>query len=133
MKTDAQHRAFGTSKSVTNEKAYPYVVDIPVATAGLDATLNRQIMKFHESRHIQLRHGRRILSGGGSYFRWCFADLMTALAFAEQFGGALYEQQIADTVIIGQKLREYYQACTTKEFSPRLLAALKKLDRETDR
>ena len=58
---------------------------------------------------------------------------MTALAFAEQFGGALYEQQIADTVIIGQKLREYYQACTTKEFSPRLLAALKKLDEETDR
>ena len=89
-------------------------------------------MKFHESRHIQLRHGRRILSGGGSYYRWCFADLMTALAFVEQFGGALYEQQIVNEVI-GQKLQEYYQACTTKEFSPRLLAALKKLDRETDR
>ena len=91
MKTDAQHRAFGTSKSVTNEKAYPYVVDIPVAAAGLDTPLNRQIMKFHESRHIQLRHGRRILRGGGSYYRWCFADVMIAHAFVEQFGGAFYE------------------------------------------
>ena len=32
--------------------------------------------------------------------------------------------------IIGQKLRAYYQACTTEELPPRLLAALKKLDEE---
>jgi hypothetical protein len=91
MKTDAQHKAFGNSKSLANERAYPYLVDIPVAAAGLDTPLNRQIMKFHESRRIQLRHGRRILTRGGSYYRWCFADLMTALAFVEQFGGAFCE------------------------------------------
>jgi len=70
-----------------NERTYPYHVEIPVAAAGLDVPLNRQIMKFHESRHLQLRHGRTILRGGENYYRWCFPDLMTALAFVEQFGG----------------------------------------------
>jgi hypothetical protein len=55
----------------------------------LDVPVNRQIIKFHESRHLQLRHGRTILRGGENYYRWCFPDLMTALAFVEQFGGAL--------------------------------------------
>jgi len=70
-----------------NERTYPYHVEIPVAAAGLDIPLNRQIMKFHESRHLQLRFGRTILRGGENYYRWCFPDLMTALAFVEQFGG----------------------------------------------
>jgi len=48
-----------------------------------------QIMEFHKSRYIQLRHGRTILRDGENYYRWCFADLMTALAFVERFGGAL--------------------------------------------
>jgi len=34
--------------------------------------------------------------------------------------------------IIGHKLQGYYQACTTQELPPRLLAALKKLDEETE-
>jgi Anti-sigma factor NepR len=33
---------------------------------------------------------------------------------------------------IGQQLRAYYRACTTEELPPRLLAALKKLDQETE-
>jgi hypothetical protein len=32
--------------------------------------------------------------------------------------------------IISEKLRAYYQACTTKQLPPRLLAVLKKLDEE---
>ena len=32
--------------------------------------------------------------------------------------------------IIGQKLRAYYQACTTEKLPPELLAVLKKLDEE---
>ena len=95
MKT-VKYRAVYVSKSLTNESAYPYHVEIPVAAAGLDVPLNRQIMKFHESRHLQLRHGRTILRGGENYYRWCFPDLMTALAFVEQFGGAFYNpEQIA--------------------------------------
>ena len=34
--------------------------------------------------------------------------------------------------IIGQKLRAYYQARTTEELPPRLLALLKKLDEEIE-
>ena len=75
-----QYRAIGVSKSLTNERTHPYLVEIPVAAAGLDVLLNRQIMKFHESRQLQLRHGRMILRGGENYYRWCFPDLMTALA-----------------------------------------------------
>jgi hypothetical protein len=33
---------------------------------------------------------------------------------------------------ITEELKEYYQACTTEELPPRLLAALKKLDEETE-
>jgi hypothetical protein len=72
-----------------NERTYPYHVEIPVPAVGLDLPLNRQIIKFHESRHLQLRYGRAILRGSENYCRWCFPDLMTALAFVEQFGGAL--------------------------------------------
>ena len=82
-----QNRALCVSKSVTNERTHPYLVEIPVAAAGLDVPLNRQIMKFHESRQLQLRYGRMILRGGENYYRWCIPDLMTALAFVEQIGG----------------------------------------------
>jgi len=43
-----QNRALCVSKSVTNERTHPYLVEIPVAAAGLDVPLNRQIMEFHE-------------------------------------------------------------------------------------
>jgi hypothetical protein len=33
---------------------------------------------------------------------------------------------------IGDRLKEYYQACTTEDLPPRLLALLKKLDEETE-
>jgi hypothetical protein len=96
MKTATPCRGSSTGKSLINEKTYPYLVEIPVAAAGLGVPLNRLIMKFHESRHLQMRHGRRISRGGENYYRWCFPDLMTALAFVKQFGGAFYNpEQIA--------------------------------------
>jgi len=96
MKTATPCRGSSTGKSLINEKTYPYLVEIPVAAAGLEVPLNRQIMKFHESRHLQMRHGRRIWRGGENYYRWCFPNLTTALAFVEQFGGAFYNpEQIA--------------------------------------
>src|SRR5262245_31678708 len=98
-----RHRVFGDagvhmrSNPLTNERTYPYFVDIPVAAVGLDVALSHQIMKFHKSRQLQLRHGRTNSRGGENYYRWCFADLMTALAFVEQFGGAFTSlEQIAD-------------------------------------
>jgi len=35
--------------------------------------------------------------------------------------------------VIGHKLKDYYQACTTEELPPRLRDALKKLDDETEK
>jgi hypothetical protein len=87
MKTAAQHRIFGAGKVATNERTYPYLIEIPVAAAGLDIALNRQIVEFHKSRRIQPRHGRTILKDGETYYRWCFPDSTTARAFVEQFGG----------------------------------------------
>src|SRR5262249_14920622 len=88
MKTAAQPRTYGTHKSLTNERTHPYFVDIPVAAVGLDVALSRQIMNFHKSRQLQLRHGRTNSRGGETHYRWCFADSTTAHAFVEQFGGA---------------------------------------------
>jgi hypothetical protein len=91
MKTSEQRQAFGVSKTLTNERTYPYLVEIPVAAAPLDIALSRQIIEFHESRRIQLRHGRTIFKDGETRYRWCFRDSTTAHAFVEQFGGAFYK------------------------------------------
>src|SRR5262249_60818422 len=84
------------SKPLTNERTHPYFVDIPVAAVGLDVALSRQIMKFHKSRQLQLRHGRTKSRGGENYYRWCLADLMTARPVVEQFGGRVVPPPICD-------------------------------------
>jgi hypothetical protein len=106
MKPGAQHRIFGHGKSVTNEGAYPYFVEIiPVSAAGLDVALNCQIIEFHKSRRIQSRHERIISRYGDNYYRWRFADFMTALAFVKQFGGDLWESNSATERMIRHVLR----------------------------
>jgi hypothetical protein len=74
-------------KGLTNERRYPYIVEVPVTADGLDVGLSRRIINFHKRLHIELRFGRRILRDEQNYYRWCFSDLATACAFIEQFGG----------------------------------------------
>jgi hypothetical protein len=62
----------------------------------LDVALGRRIIEFHNSRHIQPRHGRRIVRQGQIYYRWCFSDLASARAFIEEFGGASCETSICE-------------------------------------
>src|SRR6516225_4669016 len=78
-------------KSVLSQAKYPYIVEVPVAANGLNAELNSQIVGFHKLHHTTLRVGRTALRDGQIYYRWCFFDLATARAFAEQFGGAFYK------------------------------------------
>ena len=78
-------------KAVANERKYPFIVEVPVATNGLDVELNRQIIGFHKSHHVRFRLGRTIWRDEQRYYRWCFSDLETARAFVEQFGGAFYK------------------------------------------
>jgi hypothetical protein len=62
----------------TNERNYPYIVELAVGEDGLEAGLGRRIMNFHNSRRIRPRHGCIILKEGKTYYRWCFSDLATA-------------------------------------------------------
>jgi hypothetical protein len=80
-----------SGKAMTNERSYPFIIEVPVAANGLDVELNRQIVGFHNSNCIPARFGRTIFRDGQSYYRWCFSDLETARDFVEQFGGAFYK------------------------------------------
>jgi hypothetical protein len=74
--------------AVKNEINHPYVVEVAVVSDGLNIELCRRIMQFHKSRRVELRYGRRLTRRGGKiHYGWCFADLLIARAFAEQFGG----------------------------------------------
>jgi hypothetical protein len=84
-------------KALANESNFPFIVELAAAFEELDVELSRRIMHFHRSRTIQARHGRRIFRKDEIYFRWCFSDLATACAFAEQFGGQVL--QLEDQLI----------------------------------
>jgi hypothetical protein len=86
-----------SGKAVANESNFPFIVELAVASDELDVQLSRRMMDFHRSQSIQARHGRRIVREGEIYFRWCFSDLATARAFAEQFGGEVL--QLEDQLI----------------------------------
>ena len=84
-------RQFPKKQAFVNECKYPNIVELTFPADGLEFELNRRIIGFHKSRHIQPRHGRQVVRENQTYFRWCFADLGTACDFIEQFGGALAE------------------------------------------
>jgi hypothetical protein len=77
----------GGAKAASNEIKHSYVVELAVASVGLDVKLSRAIVQFHKSRQIQPCHGRIIVRRSGLNYRWCFDDLLTAHAFVEEFGG----------------------------------------------
>jgi len=77
--------------AAANEAKYPFIVEVPVAAKGLNVELNSQIVGFHKVHHTTPRLGRTAFRDGQIYYRWCFFDLATARAFAEQFGGAFYK------------------------------------------
>ena len=85
------HKRGGSSRALTNETKYPFIVELAVTGEELELALNRRIIDFHNRRHIWTRHGRPILRNGKKHYRWCFSDIATARAFAEQFGGAFYQ------------------------------------------
>ena len=80
----------------TIERKYPHIVELAVGEHGLDVGLGRQIMHFHNSRHIKPRHGHIVLKERQTFYRWCFSDLATARAFIEQFSGPLSTNLNAD-------------------------------------
>jgi hypothetical protein len=79
----------GKPRTGRAEIKFPYIVELPITANKLDAELSRQIVVFHTSRKIRVRHGRQITKENKIYFRWCFPDLTTAGAFIERFGGTV--------------------------------------------
>ena len=57
METTALNRVFSTGKSVTNERTYPYLVEIPVAAAGLD------VWSDHGVPQIAIHSAKTIIAG----------------------------------------------------------------------
>jgi hypothetical protein len=81
-------RGFGDHKARTAERDFPYIVEIAVPEAGLEVSLNRELMAFHQSYNIRPRFGRRIKTNNKLYYcRWCFSDPAIADVFCERFGG----------------------------------------------
>ncbi len=73
-------------KAVANEGKYPFIVEVPVAANGLAIELNRDFTRHPHPGPIWTTWRNE-----QPYYRWCFSDLETARAFAEQFGGAFYK------------------------------------------
>jgi hypothetical protein len=65
----------------------------------LDLELSRQIIRFHQSRHIRPRYGRSFVNPFGTRYRWCFSDLSTARNFVEEFGGEFWKP--TSEIVIG--------------------------------
>ena len=86
-----------SGKARTNERKYPYIVELSVPLTGLDIQLSRHIATFHKSRHIQVLYGRIVVRDGENYYRWCFSDLSLACAFLQQFGGELCKRRLSIT------------------------------------
>ena len=80
-------------KAITNEREYPYIVELFVPAEKLDVEFSRRMMNFYRSGKTQARKGRRIVRGRKIYFRWCFSDLATARAFMEQFDGEILQPE----------------------------------------
>ena len=54
------------------ERKYPHIIELADGKQALDVGLGRRIMHFHNSRHINPRHGHIVLKNGQMYYRWCF-------------------------------------------------------------
>ena len=80
-----------STKARVNESKYPFVVELAVDSNQLDFELSRQIIRFHQSRHIRPRYGRSVVNQFGTRYRWCFSDLSTARNFVKEFGGGFWK------------------------------------------
>jgi hypothetical protein len=79
-----------SGKAVTNEREYPYIVELVFDNDILDVELSRRMLDFQVAKN-STAHGRTILTERQHYYRWCFSDLQMAHEFIKQFGGSLYE------------------------------------------
>jgi hypothetical protein len=69
-----------------NERDLPHIVEVALPDGGFGWALDA-MYDFHRLRGIQSRQGRRQRRDEQEYVRWCFASVIDADVFAQQFGG----------------------------------------------
>jgi hypothetical protein len=70
------------------ERAYPFIVELPVPENGFGNQLN-VIGLFHDQFAIREHQGQGQYREPHQYARWCFADPQHAASFQTLFGGEL--------------------------------------------
>jgi hypothetical protein len=69
-----------------NERDFTYIVELALPDGGFGTSLN-DVDAFHRLRGVAHREGRRQRRDDQKYVRWCFASVIDADDFAQQFGG----------------------------------------------
>jgi hypothetical protein len=74
-----------------NERDAPHIVELALPSGGFGQAL-LAIYDFHRLRGIESREGRRQRRDEQEFVRWCFARVIDADDFAQQFRGTLIER-----------------------------------------
>jgi hypothetical protein len=69
-----------------NERDFPHIVELALPEGGFPTTLEA-IEAFHRLRGLANAPGRRQHRNEREFVRWCFASVIDADDFAQQFGG----------------------------------------------
>ena len=87
--TAAKARRTRENVGLTNERDFPYLVELKVALRPKGfRSVFLEIDAFHRERRIPVRRGRsRQTRSANFYIRFCFPDAATADAFRNRFGG----------------------------------------------
>ena len=116
-----------SGKARTNERKYPYIVELSVPLTGLDIQISRQITTFHKSRHIQVRYGRirmvKIITAGVSRIYRSLA--LSSSSLAESYAKGLEYNGVA----VRRNVRLWHKANITRvssdvRFTPDSVAKL---------
>ena len=73
-----------------NERDFPHIVELALPSGGLGKTLD-EMQTFHRLRGIASARGCGQRRDEQEYVRWCFASVIDADDFAQQFGGTLIQ------------------------------------------
>ena len=71
-----------------NERDLAHIVELVLPDGGFGRTLDA-IHAFHRLRGIENWRGQRQRRDEQEYVRWCFASVIDADDFAQQFGGLI--------------------------------------------
>jgi hypothetical protein len=72
----------------SNERHFPFVVQIAVPEGGFGATLDA-VNAWHRYSRVRQRNGQRQRVNEQEFWRWCFEDVKTADVFRQRFGGEI--------------------------------------------